>query len=140
AVTLPGPPLHPTPRPPMPTGDTGGFLPRWTEKTEGMIAPDERLPWGQTVVLGVQHVFAMFGATVLVPILMGFDPNTAIFFSGIGTLLFFLIVGGRGPSYLGSSFAFVSVVLASTGYRPPGLNPNIGVALGGIIAAGAVYA
>src|SRR3982751_2593291 len=80
----------------MPTGDTGGFLPRWTVKTGGVVAPDERLPWGQTVVLGVQHVFAMFGATVLVPILMGFDPNTAIFFSGIGTLIFFVVVGGRG--------------------------------------------
>ncbi|MFL5539687.1 MAG: solute carrier family 23 protein [Longimicrobiaceae bacterium] len=124
----------------MPTGHTGGFLPRWTEKTEGMIAPDERLPWGQTVVLGVQHVFAMFGATVLVPILMGFDPNTAIFFSGIRTLLFFLVVGGRVPSYLGSSFAFVAVVLTATGYHGPGPNANIGVALGGIIAAGAVYA
>ena len=124
----------------MPTGHTGGFLPRWTEKTEGMIAPDERLPWGQTVVLGIQHVFAMFGATVLVPILIGFDPNTAIFFSGIGTLLFFLVVGGRVPSYLGSSFAFVAVVLTATGYQAPGPNANIGVALGGIIAAGAVYA
>ncbi|HEV7589266.1 MAG TPA: solute carrier family 23 protein [Longimicrobium sp.] len=124
----------------MPTGDSGGFLPRWTVKTDGLIAPDERLPWGQTVVLGVQHVFAMFGATVLVPILMGFDPNTAIFFSGIGTLLFFLVVGGRVPSYLGSSFAFVAVVLTATGYKGPGPNANIGLALGGIIAAGAVYA
>ena len=123
----------------MPTGDSGGFLPRWTVKTEGLIAPDERLPWGQTVVLGIQHVFAMFGATVLVPILMGFDPNTAIFFSGIGTLLFFLVVGGRVPSYLGSSFAFVAVVLTVTGYKGPGPNANIGLALGGIIAAGVVY-
>lgn len=123
----------------MPTGDTGGFFPRWTEKTQGVIAPDERLPWGQTAVLGVQHVFAMFGATVLVPILMGFDPNTAVFFSGIGTLLFFVVVGGRVPSYLGSSFSFVAVVLTATGYHGSGPNPNVGVALGGIIAAGAVY-
>jgi uracil-xanthine permease len=124
----------------MPERHDGGFLPRWTLKEEGVIAPDERLPWGQTLVVGIQHVFAMFGATVLVPILMGFDPNTAIFFSGIGTLLFFLVVGGRVPSYLGSSFAFVAVVLAATGYRPPGPNANIGVALGGIIVAGVVYA
>lgn len=124
----------------MPTGDSGGFLPRWTLKTEGLIAPDERLPWGQTVALGIQHVFAMFGATVLVPILMGFDPNTAIFFSGIGTLIFFFVVGGRVPSYLGSSFSFVAVVLTATGYTAPGPNANIGLALGGIIAAGALYA
>jgi uracil-xanthine permease len=105
-----------------------------------MIAPDERLPTGQTVALGVQHVFAMFGSTVLAPILMGFDPNVAILFSGIGTLLFFLVVGGRVPSYLGSSFAFITVVIAATGYSGHGPNPNIGVALGGIIAAGVLYA
>ena len=60
----------------------------WTEKSSavlecgGMIGPDERLPWPQTAVLGVQHVIAMFGATVLAPILMGFDPNIAILMSG----------------------------------------------------------
>jgi uracil-xanthine permease len=115
-------------------------LPRWTLRQEGMIAPDERLPTGQTVALGVQHVFAMFGSTVLAPVLMGFDPNVAILFSGIGTLLFFLVVGGRVPSYLGSSFAFITVVIAATGYSGQGPNPNIGVALGGIIAAGVLYA
>ena len=49
----------------------------------GVIGPDERLPWGQTALMGVQHVIAMFGATVLAPILMGFDPNIAILMSGI---------------------------------------------------------
>ena len=58
----------------------------------------------------------MFGATVLAPLLMGFDPNVAILFSGIGTLIFFVAVGGRVPSYLGSSFAFIAVVIAATGY------------------------
>lgn len=123
----------------MPERDRGGFLPRWTLKKEGVILPDERLPWGQTAALGIQHVFAMFGATVLVPILMGFDPNTAIFFSGIGTLLFFFVVGGRVPSYLGSSFSYVAVVLAVTGYRGTGPNPNLPLALGGIMVAGLVY-
>jgi putative pyrimidine permease RutG len=117
-----------------------GYFPRWIPKADGVIGPEERLPWGQTVVVGLQHVFAMFGATVLVPILMGFDPNTSVFFSGIGTLLFFVIVGGRVPSYLGSSFSFVSVALVATGYAGTGPNPNLGVALGGIIAAGALYA
>jgi uracil-xanthine permease len=70
---------------------------------------------------------------------MGFDPNVAILMSGIGTLIFFLIVGGRVPSYLGSSFAFIGVVIAATGYAGPGENPNIGVALGGIIACGVAY-
>src|ERR671932_2350436 len=119
---------------------TEGVLPRWTLKRGGVIAPDERLPWGQTLFVGLQHIFAMFGSTVLAPILMGFDPNTAIFFSGIGTLIFFLVVGGRVPSYLGSSFAFIAVVIAATGYKGSGPNANIGVALGGIIVTGIVYA
>lgn len=117
----------------------------WTEKSSatldngGVIAPDERLPWGQTAVLGVQHVIAMFGATVLAPILMGFDPNIAILMSGIGTLLFFFITGGKVPSYLGSSFAFIGVVIAATAYAGKGPNANLGVALGGIVACGALY-
>jgi putative pyrimidine permease RutG len=119
---------------------TTGFFPRWQEKTEGVIAPDERLPWGQTIIAGVQHVVAMFGATVLAPILMGFDPNVAIFFSGIGTLIFFVVTGGRVPSYLGSSFSFIGVVIAATAYGGSGPNPNLPVALGGIIACGVLYA
>ncbi len=111
-----------------------GYFTGWTLKNEGIIAPDERLPWGQTILVGLQHVLAMFGSTVLGPLLMGFDPNTAIFFSGIGTLIFFLIVGGRVPSYLGSSFSFIAVVIRPRLYRHGALNPHIDVALGGIIA------
>ena len=105
----------------------------------GVVGPDERLPWPQTAVMGVQHVIAMFGATVLAPILMGFDPNVAILMSGLGTLIFFLVTGGKVPSYLGSSFAFIGVVIAATGYAGKGANANIGVALGGIIACGLLY-
>ena len=104
-----------------------------------MIAPDERLPWPQMVAMGLQHVVAMFGATVLAPLLMGFDPNIAILMSGVGTLIFFFIVRGRVPSYLGSSFAFISVVIAATGYAGGGANANLPVALGGIIACGVLY-
>jgi len=92
----------------------GSYFPRWTVKRGGVIAPAERLPAGQTLALGAQHVVAMFGATVLAPLLMGFDPNVAILFSGIGTLIFFVLVGGRVPSYLGSSFAFIGPVLVAT--------------------------
>lgn len=101
--------------------------------------PDERLPTGQMVVVGLQHVVAMFGATVLAPILMGFDPNVSILFSGLATLIFFFVVGGRVPSYLGSSFAFIGPVLVATGASVGAPNPNIPLALGGIIAAGALY-
>lgn len=117
----------------------------WTERSAeglqqgGVVAPDERLPWPQTAVMGVQHVIAMFGATVLAPILMGFDPNIAILMSGVGTLIFFFMTGGQVPSYLGSSFAFIGVVIAATAYAGKGPNANIGVALGGIIACGVVY-
>ncbi|MFP5411926.1 MAG: solute carrier family 23 protein [Gammaproteobacteria bacterium] len=118
---------------------SGSLFPAWQLEREGIVAPDERLPWPQTFALGLQHVVAMFGATVLAPLLMGFDPNVAILMSGIGTLLFFFVVGGRVPSYLGSSFAFIGVVIAATGYAGSGPNANIGVALGGIIACGALY-
>lgn len=117
----------------------------WTEKSPavlqggGVIGPDERLPWTQTGLMGIQHVIAMFGSTVLAPILMGFDPNVAVLMSGIGTLIFFLITGGKVPSYLGSSFAFIGVVIAATGFAGQGANDNIGVALGGIIMCGLVY-
>jgi uracil-xanthine permease len=110
------------------------------EPADGIVvAPDERLPWPQTAALGAQHVIAMFGATVLGPLLMGFDPNVAILMSGVGTLIFFVAVGGKVPSYVGSSFSFIGVVIAATGYSGQGLNPNIGVALGAIIVCGAVY-
>jgi len=105
-----------------------------------VVAPEERLPWPQTVALGIQHVVAMFGGTVLGPLLMGFDANVAVLMSGVGTLIFFIAVGGRVPSYLSSSFAFIAVIIAATGYSGQGgPNPNIGVALGGIVVCGAVY-
>ena len=118
------------------------LLPTWREvpaRAGAVVAPDERLAWPQTAAMGLQHVIAMFGATVLAPLLMGFNPNVAILMSGVGTLLFFFVVGGRVPSYLGSSFAFIGVVIAATGYAGPGANANIGVALGGIMACGALY-
>lgn len=116
------------------------YFPKWRRATGPMVMPDERLGGGASVVLGLQHLLAMSGATILAPLLIGFDPNLAILFSGIGTLIFFVAVGGRMPSYLGSSFAFIAVVIAATGYAGSGPNPNIGVALGGIIACGVVMA
>jgi len=111
-----------------------------THHTDAIVLPEQSLPTGRMVGLGLQHVIAMFGATVLAPILMGFDPNVAILMSGVGTLIFFAVTGGRVPSYLGSSFAFIGVVIAATGYAGSGGNPNLGTALGGIIACGLLYA
>src|SRR5262245_27189148 len=77
---------------------------------------------------------------VVAPIIMGFDPNLAILFSGIGTLIFFVFVGGAVPSYLGSSFAFIGPVAAVTGAAAAnGASNGIPLALGGIVAAGVVY-
>jgi putative pyrimidine permease RutG len=100
-----------------------------------MVMPEENLPLVQTLALGLQHVLAMFGATVLAPILMGFDPSLAVFFSGLGTMLFLIITRGKIPSYLGSSFAFIGPVLAAGSQEG-----NISGALFGILVAAAVYA
>ncbi|HUA47065.1 MAG TPA: solute carrier family 23 protein [Solirubrobacteraceae bacterium] len=103
-----------------------------------VVAPEERLAWPQTIGLGAQHVLAMFGATFIVPVLIGFPPNTTIFFSGIGTMIFLIITIGRGqrlglPSYLGSSFAFIAPVIAAKAHG------GIPAALAGICIAGAVF-
>ncbi len=98
--------------------------------------PEDKLPLSRLAPMGLQHVVAMFGATVLAPILMGFDPQTAIFFSGVGTLIFIAVTRARVPSYLGSSFAFIGPVLAVTGGRADG----IPAALSGIAAAALLYA
>lgn len=79
------------------------------------VGPHERMSWGRTVGIGAQHVVAMFGATFVFPIVMGLDPNLAILFSGISTILFLLIVQNWVPSYLGTSAAFVAVVAAIRG-------------------------
>jgi uracil-xanthine permease len=99
----------------------------------GVVMPEERLSWPRTIGIGLQHVVAMFGATVLVPLLTGFPPATTILFSGIGTLAFLAIVRNRVPSYLGSSFAFIAPVVAAQSQG------GIPAALGGIVAAGLVF-
>lgn len=96
-----------------------------------VVKPDERLAALQTIGIGLQHVMAMFGATVLVPALTGFPPTAALFFSGIGTLLFLVITKGKVPSYLGSSFAFIAPLTAATSMH------SIAAASGGILVTGA---
>ncbi|MEJ6019538.1 uracil-xanthine permease family protein [Corynebacterium sp. H113] len=96
-----------------------------------VVAPEERLTWLRTIGVGMQHVIAMFGATLLVPLITGFPVNTTLLFSGIGTILFLLITRNRLPSYLGSSFAFIAPLSATQAQ-------GIGAQLGVIIAAGAV--
>ncbi len=84
-----------------------------------VIQVEERPPLLLNIPLSLQHLFAMFGATVLVPFLFKVNPTTCLFMNGVGTLLYLLITKGKIPSYLGSSFAFISPVLliiASSGY------------------------
>src|SRR6201991_5031444 len=76
------------------------------------VAPEERLSWPRTIGIGAQHVVAMFGATFVFPIVMGLDPNLAIMFSGICTILFLLVTKNMVPSYLGTSASFVAGVAA----------------------------
>lgn len=99
-----------------------------------VVLPHERLSWPRTMGIGAQHVVAMFGATFLVPLLTGFPPNTTLFFTAIGTILFILITAGRLPSYLGSSFALIAPITA--------VSASLGqdYALGGVIATGATLA
>lgn len=98
-----------------------------------VIGVEEKLPLLQTFPLSLQHLFAMFGATVLVPVIFGVDPATILLFNGIGTLLYLFICKGKIPAYLGSSFAFISpvlVVLPLYGYN---------AALAGFIAVGLIF-
>jgi len=89
----------------------------------------------KTLMLGIQHVLAMFGATVLVPTLTGLSPSVALLSAGIGTLLFHFVTKGKVPVFLGSSFAFIAGLTAVIGNDPD----NIPKAMGGIIAAGCMY-
>lgn len=87
----------------------------------------------QTVILGLQHGFTMFSATVLVPIITGLDISVALFMAGIGTLLFHFLTKNKVPAFLGSSFAFIApIVLVADKFGMP-------YALGGIVAAGLIY-
>ncbi|XP_037038347.1 putative pyrimidine permease RutG isoform X2 [Bradysia coprophila] len=92
--------------------------------------------------MGLQHILAVFGATFIAPLLMGFDTNTALFFSGLGTIIFYVATGGRVPSFVGSSFAFIGVVVSATGYNyETGIrNEHLDVAVGGILVCGLVLA
>jgi len=101
-----------------------------------IVQTDETLPLVQALPLAAQHLMAMFGATVLVPILTGLDPGVGLMTSGIGTILYLICVRNKIPSYLGSSFAFIAPLIA-VGGGPGG--KNIPAALGGLVAAGIVY-
>jgi uracil permease len=102
---------------------------------------NERLPLFQSIPLSLQHLFAMFGATVLVPFLVGLDTSVTLFSSGIGTLLYILITKGKIPAYLGSSFAFIAGMTAIIGATPgaAGDPTKIAIAMGGCFVAGLVY-
>jgi uracil permease len=98
-----------------------------------MIQVDERPQLRESIPLSLQHLFAMFGSTVLVPILFKVDPATILLMNGIGTLLYILLTKGKIPAFLGSSFAFLSpvfVVIGSKGYE---------AALGGFLVVGLIF-
>ena len=106
---------------------------RKVNRLQRTVQVHERLPLLQSLPLSLQHLFAMFGATVLVPILFGVDPATILLMNGIGTLFYLWICKGQIPAYLGSSFAFLSPVLLALKDYP------YEAALGGFIAAGGIF-
>ena len=99
-----------------------------------IIGVDDRVEVVRAIPLGIQHMMSMFGATVLVPVLTGLNPNIAIMCSGIGTIIYLLMTRNRIPSYLGSSFAFISPILVATA-----ATGNVHTALSGVVCAGAVF-
>lgn len=106
-----------------------------------IIQVEEKVPFKLLFPLSVQHMFAMFGATVLVPFLFGINPAIVLFMNGLGTLLFILITKGKAPAYLGSSFAFLApagIVISEMGYQYA-LGGFVAVGFLGCILAGIIY-
>ncbi|MUT68772.1 uracil permease [Paenibacillus sp. NEAU-GSW1] len=102
------------------------------------IGVHERPPLGPSLMLSLQHLFAMFGSTVLVPNILGVDPAICLLMNGIGTLLYIFITKGKIPAYLGSSFAFLAPVGAVIGnFASP--EEGYAAALGGFIATGLIF-
>ena len=94
---------------------------------------EQKLSSLRRTVVGAQFMFVAFGSTVLVPLLVGFDPAVALLAAGLGTLLFHLITKGKVPVYLGSSFAFIAPIIKATElYGMPGM-------FCGLVAVGVVY-
>lgn len=104
------------------------------QESSGILGPKDRPSIGRWIPLSFQHVFAMFGATILVPLLTGLSTSTALFTAGTGTLIYILITGAKVPTYLGSSFAFIPALVAIGGTYGPAY------AMGGSICAGIFYA
>ncbi len=103
-------------------------------KDNSILGPSERPSLARWIPLSFQHVFAMFGATILVPLLTGLSPSTALFSAGTGTLIYILITGAKVPAFLGSSFAFIPALTSiGSAYGMP-------YALGGAFCAGIFYA
>ena len=115
-----------------------------TMSNDGIIRKGDYLPMGKKTVLGIQHVFTMFGATVLVPLLTGLDVSVALFGAGVGTLIFHLTTQGKVPAFLGSSFAFIPVIITvgmmgGAAEGSPEYIANLQYAQGGLVIAGIVY-
>ena len=109
--------------------------------TPRTIQIEERVPLLQSIPLSLQHLFAMFGATVLVPLLVGLHPSVTLFTSGVGTLLYILITKGKIPAYLGSSFAFIAAIASIThaSFGVPSSDEAIALAMGGCVVVGLIY-
>ncbi|MDO5675280.1 MAG: uracil permease [bacterium] len=103
------------------------------------IQVEEKVPLIRAVPLSLQHLFAMFGASILVPTLFKINPAVVLMMNGVGTLIYLLLCKGKAPAYLGSSFAFLSPVFVVLGANQAMWGANYSLALGGFIASGLVF-
>lgn len=104
-----------------------------------VIQVEEKVPFLQGIPLSFQHLFAMFGASVLVPTLFKIDPSIVLFMNGVGTLIYLLLCKGKAPAFLGSSFAFLSPVFVVLGADKAFWGANYPLALGGFVASGLIF-
>lgn len=109
------------------------------DKNNGAIYDARKLGKPKMIILGIQHMFAMFGATILVPIITGLDISTTLLMAGLGTLLFHCITKFKVPAFLGSSFAFLGGYAAIKALAPDDPNSMLPYACLGVACAGLVY-
>ncbi|KAL9559166.1 hypothetical protein MBANPS3_000570 [Mucor bainieri] len=121
------------------------YFPHYTHQPIGTVQIEERPSWFYCIAYGIQHVLAMFSGVIVLPLILGYDSNTSLFFSGVATMLFFIVTGGRVPSYLGCSGSFVSIILTISNYTTTNasnseMNTNTASVQGAILVLSLTYA
>ncbi|CEP17779.1 hypothetical protein [Parasitella parasitica] len=126
------------------------YFPHYKYQNIGTVQIEERPSWLHCIAYGIQHVLAMFSGVIVLPLILGYDSNStykhsipSLFFSGLSTFVFFIVTGGRVPSYLGCSGSFVSIILTISNYTSTpdsGMNTNTSSVQGAIFVLSLTYA